>query len=231
MLSLLLVNKADALVKTFGFVSVSNVLPANEVRKLISTLGQVNGAGRRGVMAIPAVAKLANSTKVLDLVRPHLGPSARPVRAIYFDKSGSSGNWGVSWHQDVTIAVRARADVAGFGPWSEKDGVPHVQAPVQVLEQMITFRLHLDNCGEHKDALRVLVGSHRFGRLEGSTLAVLARECPEIVCHVPAGGALIMRPLLVHASSRSRSGGHRRVLHIEYAGFELPQPLQWHEAG
>ena len=46
---------------------------------------------------------------------------------------------------------------------------------------------------------------------------------------VPVGGALVMRPLLLHASRRSQSGWHRRVLHIEYAGCDFPEPLQWHE--
>jgi hypothetical protein len=130
----------------------------------------------------------------------------------------------------VTIAVRSRADVEGFGPWSEKDGVPHAQAPARLLDQIITVRLHLDTCDETNGALRVLSGSHKFGRVEISALMGLRKECTETVCKVSVGGALIMRPLLLHASGRSRINGHRRVLHIEYAGFDLPEPLQWHEA-
>jgi hypothetical protein len=218
-------------INTLGFMKVPSVLAANEVKGLISTLGHVDGAGTRGVLGRPAVAELARFPKILDLARPHAGPNARPVRAIYFDKSASStNNWGVSWHQDVTIAVRSRANVAGFGPWSEKDGIPHVQAPAHLLEQMITLRLHLDACDETNGALRVLSGSHKYGRVEGSALIGLRKECPEEVCDVSAGGALLMRPLLLHASSRSHSDGHRRVLHIEYAGFDLPEPLHWHEA-
>jgi hypothetical protein len=36
-------------------------------------------------------------------------------------------------------------------------------------------------------------------------------------CVVLRGGVVAMRPLLIHASSKSRSGEPRRVLHIEYA--------------
>jgi hypothetical protein len=39
-----------------------------------------------------------------------------------------------------------------------------------------------------------------------------------------------MRPLLLHASSRSKTTRHRRILHLEYAAFTLPAGLAWHEA-
>jgi hypothetical protein len=68
-----------------------------------------------------------------------------PVRAIYFDKTPDS-NWNVAWHQNLTIAVRERRDAAGFGPWSVKAGVPHVQPPVELLEHLVAVRLHLDPC-------------------------------------------------------------------------------------
>jgi hypothetical protein len=32
------------------------------------------------------------------------------------------------------------------------------------------------------------------------------------------------------AASRSLSASHRRVLHLEYASFDLPNGLAWHEA-
>jgi hypothetical protein len=76
-----------------------------------------------------------------------LGPAARPVRAILFDKTAAN-NWMVPWHQDRTIAVHARHEVPGFGPWSVKGGVVHVEPPFDVIAGMITIRAHLDACGE-----------------------------------------------------------------------------------
>jgi ectoine hydroxylase-related dioxygenase (phytanoyl-CoA dioxygenase family) len=90
-------------------------------------------------------------------------------------------------------------------------------------------RLHLDDCDESNGPLRVLGGSHKFGRIPDEQVRGLASECPETLCRVGAGGALLIRPLLLHASSRSTGYGHRRVLHIEYAGGDLPAPLRWHE--
>jgi len=221
-------GQVATLVNAVGVAAVPGVLTACEVEFLITALGEVTGAGVRGVLRIPAFAELATSPRLLDLARPLLPEEPRPVRAIYFDKSLTS-NWLVPWHQDLTLAVRERADLAGFGPWSVKDGVPHVQAPASLLEKMITIRLHLDPCDEYNGALKVLTGSHKFGIVPADRIKGFAMESPELVCRVGSGWALVMRPLLLHSSSRSSSDGHRRVLHIEYAGFDLPQPLQWLE--
>lgn len=216
-------------VDLLGFEIVPKVLNSAEVEELKSALGELHGPGRRGVLNVPAVARLACSPGVLDLVRRYLPREPRAVRAIYFDKSPEA-NWAVAWHQDLTLAVKVRAEVPGFGPWSVKEGVPHVQPPVQLLQEMLTVRLHLDDCDELNGALRVLEGSHRFGRSDLGAIQGLRYECPEHLCRVSAGGAMLMRPLLLHCSRRSQSERHRRVLHLEYAGFELPAPLQWNES-
>ncbi len=212
-----------------GFAMVPAVLDAAERGELAEVLGTVPGAGRRGLLALPAVAELACSERLLGLVRPHLAPEPRPVRAIYFDKSPGA-NWLVAWHQDLTLALKECADHPGFGPWSEKDGIPHVQPPVELLAQMLTIRLHLDDADETNGALRVLPGSHRLGRLSAERIQSLRSGQAEVLCSAAAGDALLMRPLLLHASSRSTSARHRRVLHIEYAAFALPGNLRWHEA-
>ncbi len=148
---------------------------------------------------------------------------------MLFDKTQDT-NWLVPWHQDLTIAVQERHDVAGFDPWSVKDGIPHVQPPVRVLERMLTLRLHLDDCDETNGALKVIPGSHAGGRLDSVAIREWRARGTESVCCAAAGDALIMRPLLLHASSRSESVRRRRVLHVDYASCDLPPPLQWAES-
>ena len=155
-----------------------------------------------------------------------LGRDARVVRGILFDKTEGS-NWKVPWHQDVTIAVKARVDTAGFGTWSIKEGVQHVQPPASVLEQMLSVRLHLDDCPEENGALRVIPGSHRQGKLEERVIQELAERSEAATCAIGRGGALVMRPLLIHASSASKVPGHRRVIHFDYAAVALPAGLEW----
>ena len=211
-----------------GFATVSNFLGTIEQKELLDVLGILSGAGQRGLLTVPAVAALARSEPLLDLVRPHVVREPFPVRAIYFDKSPEA-NWLVPWHQDLTLALRSRVEVSGFGPWSVKDGIPHVQPPVELLEQMLTVRLHLDDADETNGALRVLPGTHRLGRLSPTQIQAQRARQADVICTVVPGDALLMRPLLLHASGRSTSARHRRVLHIEYAAFTLPPELRWQE--
>src|SRR5438045_627369 len=93
---------------------------------------------------IPALDPFLASTGPLGLVAASvLGPGCHPVRAILFDKTATK-NWSLGWHQDRTIAVKERIDVTGFGPWTVKDGLPHVEPPFELLAEMVTLRAHID---------------------------------------------------------------------------------------
>jgi ectoine hydroxylase-related dioxygenase (phytanoyl-CoA dioxygenase family) len=117
--------------------------------------------------------------------------------------------------------------MANFGPWSEKAGVLHVQPPRDVLEQMLTVRLHLDDCDAENGPLRVLPGSHRCGKMTPDEINRFRQQTEPVICTCPRGGALLMRPLLLHASSPATSPHHRRVVHIEFAAHALPHGLEW----
>ena len=212
-----------------GFAIIRGVLQEEECAEIIRTVGPVSGAGERGLLAHPAVVQLADSDRLKALLRPHLAIEPLPVRAIYFDKTQDT-NWPVAWHQDMTIALRERHEIPGWGQWSVKGGNQHAQPPVTLLEKMITVRLHLDPCDETNGALSVLAGSHRHGRFSPDDIRIFRNDLPATLCRADAGDVLLMRPLLLHASRRSQSDRHRRVLHIEYAGFELPEPLAWNKA-
>jgi ectoine hydroxylase-related dioxygenase (phytanoyl-CoA dioxygenase family) len=184
-------------------------------------------AGFRDIFAIPSLAELAQRPELRHLASLLLGKEAFVVRALLFDKSAAA-NWKVAWHQDLTICVRERIDTAGFGPWSQKEGIPHVQAPVEILDRMIALRLHLDPCVQSNGALRVLPGSHLDGKLTAAAIEAWRRSTPERLCAAARGDILVMRPLLLHASSTASEPSHRRVLHLEFAADELPGGLQWH---
>lgn len=216
---------------TEGWAMVREVLTPAMCGKLAAALGDVSGAGRRGMLEVAEVAALARSEILLRHLRPYMPhkPEPRPVRAIYFDKSPAD-NWLVPWHQDLTIAVQEQLDTPGFGPWSLKADVPHVQPPVELLEQMLTLRLHLDDADAGNGVLRVLPGSHSHGRLAPSQIQSLRETSKEALCCARAGDALLMRPLILHASSRSSAPERRRrILHIEYSASELPGGLRWRD--
>jgi ectoine hydroxylase-related dioxygenase (phytanoyl-CoA dioxygenase family) len=147
------------------------------------------------------------------------------VRAILFDKRPES-NWRLPLHQDVAIAVRERIETPGFGPWSTKDGVPHVQPPAPVLEGMITVRLHLDRADERSGCLRVVPGSHQRGKLSAGSFET--RPGCGLPVVVNSGDAVLMRPLVLHGSERNETESRRRVLHLEFSFDSLPGGLAWH---
>jgi ectoine hydroxylase-related dioxygenase (phytanoyl-CoA dioxygenase family) len=186
------------------------------------------GGVRNLFEAAPSVRTLAASAPVREVAEAVLGERCFAVRALLFDKTPTA-NWKVVWHQDLTIAVRARAVVRDFGPWSEKAGVPHVQPPVDLLERMLAVRVHLDDCGVDNGPLRVIPGSHLVGRLTGEGVDAYRIARAAVDCVAQRGAIVALRPLLLHASSAAARPSHRRVVHFEFAAERLPEPLEWHE--
>jgi ectoine hydroxylase-related dioxygenase (phytanoyl-CoA dioxygenase family) len=177
---------------------------------------------------VPLTRHFAQSELILSFARFVLGENAKLVRALFFDKSPQA-NWKVTWHQDLTIAVAKRIDIKGFGPWTTKAGVTHVQPPIAVLERMLALRIHLDECDSSNGALRVMPGSHRLGRLSHEAISECIEKESPVVCEVQRGGILLMKPLLLHSSSVSVKPFHRRVIHFELSASELPEGLSWYE--
>jgi len=186
-----------------------------------------NYAARNLLTDVPVIAESVATPRLLDAITAVLGPGAFAVRAILFDKV-KGANWFVGWHQDRAIAVRERRDAPGFGPWSIKAGVLHVQPTAEVMERMLTIRLHLDDTPSENGPLRVAPGTHRIGFVNGDDITNAVTHHGEVALCLPARGAVLMRPLLLHASSPAIRPSHRRVIHIELAAFDLPGDLTWH---
>lgn len=202
------------------------MIPAAHAEALADAAARAGLAGNERQIArrLPAAAELAHEPRFAALASELLGGPARLVRLLWFDKTPAR-NWPVLWHQDRTIAVAERVELAGFGPWSEKAGGVHVEPPLEVLERVVTLRLHLDPCGAGAGALRVVPGSHRRKLSRDEVEALAAGPCEELLAE--AGDVLAIRPLLLHASRRAGAPDHRRVLHMEFATGELPEPLRW----
>ncbi|MCK5940724.1 MAG: phytanoyl-CoA dioxygenase family protein [Planctomycetes bacterium] len=211
-----------------GFAIVPDVLSRERRDELCELFGAgVPGAGARVALAHPAIGAAVRSRPVRDLVADVLGAGAFAVKATLFDKHDGA-NWLVPWHQDLMIPLRERREVEGFSVWSEKGGVVHARPPADVLEAMVAVRLDLDGSAASSGPLRVLPGTHRREVLDADAIDGAKRNAAPSVCVVPERGALVMRPLLLHASSRATTVGHRRIVHLEFANRGLPGGLQWH---
>ncbi len=222
--------------KKNGFYLVKGAIDDNEVNSLIKELNifenEMNNYGVRDLMnKVPAIRKLATSAPLMEIAKEVLGESAKPVRSVYFDKVPTA-NWNVAWHQDTSIAVKEKADIPGFGPWSEKQGVIHVEPPEDYLAQMLTLRVHLDKANAESGVLRVVPGTHCDGRITSKKLIEIV-EKPEsqiLECNSDPGDVLLMCPLLFHSSRKATKPSHRRIVHIEYSAKTLPDTLEWHES-
>jgi ectoine hydroxylase-related dioxygenase (phytanoyl-CoA dioxygenase family) len=170
---------------------------------------------RRVMQEVPVLGQLIWNARLTAIVRELLGPDAFVTKSIWFEKP-PGGNWFVGWHQDISISVSHRAEVPGYSRWTAKHGMIAVVPPVAVLERTLTVRIHLDDADASNGAVRVLSGSH----LSGIVSAQVDDE-QAVTCAIPRGGVMLMRPLLLHASSRSLTDRPRRVLHIELNDLEL----------
>ena len=207
-----------------GFALIPRVLGHEILTILLDELSRDDisraRAGIRHAMRFAVVNTLAHDEPLSGIAREILGDKAVPFRATLFDKSPAA-NWLVVWHQDTALPLKERRETLGWGPWSIKEGVQYAHAPAKALEQVLAFRVHLDDSTIENGPLRILPGTHNSGVLSDDTIHDLSRRVASVECAVAKGGVLAMRPLVVHASSKSQSANSRRVLHIEYAASKL----------
>jgi ectoine hydroxylase-related dioxygenase (phytanoyl-CoA dioxygenase family) len=203
-----------------GFAIVPGVFDPREMDTISSELGeeslQRSRAGARHLLAVPAVAALAKDSRLTAMAAEVLGCEPVPFSATLFDKS-SDANWLVVWHQDRALPLMERRETPGWGPWSEKAGGIYAHAPAAALSKVVALRVHLDDSTPENGPLRVLPGTHTLGVLSDAQIQDAARRIEPVTCTVRRGGVIVMRPLIVHASSKVVAAASRRVLHFEYA--------------
>jgi hypothetical protein len=221
-----------------GFAVLPGLYTPAEVAALLRTVetAPVSGPNFRRSQEVFAIRDLLGEVPALwpqlatsnlqDLLGQLFPSGCHLTKAIYFDKPAGS-NWLVAWHQDLMINVDQRVELPGFGSWTSKAEGVAVQPPAAVLENVCTVRIHLDDCDATNGALKVVPGSHQRGVVPAPDIALLTPAATS--CAVPAGGAMLMKPLLLHASNRSHGERPRRVVHLEFASVELPAGLRWRE--
>ena len=214
-----------------GYAIIDAVLDAEQceaVANRVSAAG-LGRAGSRNLLHDACCAELALCLKSFAEIAEHLPATAVAVQCTLFDKTPARNRL-VALHQDLSIPVRERITHPDCTGWSEKEGVLFVQPPLSVLESLVAVRVHLDECGPGAGPLRVVPGSHRHGRLSDGEARHQRQANGEFECLAKRGDALLMRPLLLHASSKAAEPSRRRVLHFLFGPAELPHPLRWGSA-
>ena len=187
------------------------------------------GAGTRNLLEFPWCRTLVDLLRQCTQVAAALPRKPVAVQCTLFDKSEEK-NWLVALHQDLNIPVRERIDHPRLGIWSKKEGQQFVQAPAELLEQLLAVRVHIDECGLTNGPLRVVPGSHRHGRMSETEAQQLRDVVGEVTCEIGVGGALLFRPLLLHASSKAVAPRRRRVLHFLFGPEAIGYGLRWQHA-
>jgi hypothetical protein len=213
---------------TAGFVVLAEFFEARQIDALLRWVEAlaVERAGTRRLIDLPWCADLGRRISRDKRLSALLPTNPVAVQCTVFVKSPTR-NWLVALHQDLSIPVAERVDAAQCSGWSEKEGEIFVQPPSEVLERMLAVRLHLDDCDEHNGALRVVPGSHRLGRLSAEDAQKVQQSNGEASVAVPRGSIMLMRPLLLHASSKCSSDRPRRVLHFVFGPPGIPHGLRW----
>lgn len=225
-------------IEKYGFSVINRVFSDEEVEQIIHILNQIDTsrenfrksqdlfAIRQFLKEIPEVKNLIFNDNIKRIVKEIFGEKYFVVKSIYFDKPETS-NWYVAYHQDLTISVDKKLELSGFGPWTTKQNQFAVQPPLNVLENIYTIRIHLDDTDENNGALKVISRSHTKGIYRPETIDWTVET--EEICNVNRGGVMLMKPLTLHGSNRTTNGKKRRVIHIEFSDMELPEVLQWAE--
>lgn len=200
-------------------------LRQSESESSLSTSRGTVFAARNLIDEFPPAVSIWRQPVLLSLLQDVLGQSAGLVRVLFFDKP-SDRSWNLPWHKDMTIAVQDNSIASNlFCKPTKKAGVDHFEAPTEILEQMLTLRLHLDQVTDRNGPLRVIPGSHANGKQAAGSTDDFA------TIHANVGDVLAMRPLISHSSGHAdaNTGLHRRILHFEFCGIpELPDQIQWH---
>jgi hypothetical protein len=204
-------------------LACASVLAGPDAAPSVLVRGDAPPLGARNLLRLwPGATALARRPALADPLLRVLGPRGGLVRGLYFDKPPGS-DWALPWHRDQTIAVRRHGPPGRFTKPTRKAGVPHVEAPPEILASMVTSRLHLDPMHDANGPLRVMPGSHTSSGAAGPAT-------PDVTLRCQAGDVLLMRPLLLHASVHCVPDyrGHRRVVHLEFAPSpDLPDGYEW----
>lgn len=216
-----------------GYSILNDFYTRKELRKIGKELHEYfnssdeSAFGKRSLLKdLPSIKPLIFNQN-LKLLLKTIDEHAFLVKAIYFDKP-EDANWVVPWHQDVPINVERKIETDGFTSWTKKQEINSVCPPDEVLHNIFTIRIHLDTTKEHNGALKVIPGTHSKRFMSEEIIAITADAHP-VTMEVREGGIQLMKPLLLHASSKSMNQKRRRVIHLEFSSAELPGDLDWLE--
>ncbi|MEW7292858.1 phytanoyl-CoA dioxygenase family protein [Aquimarina sp. 2304DJ70-9] len=221
-----------------GYSVLSDLYSDNEISQILACIENTEQDGnsfmktkdlfaiRQLIKNVPELSDLLFNKKLTELLTDLSESKYFLTKAIYFDKPSES-NWFVAYHQDLSISVDKKVELKNYSNWTFKKRQYGVQPPIEILQDTITIRIHLDKTDKNNGALKVIPKSHLKGIVRADSKDWNIEN--EFVCEVEKGGAMLMKPLTLHASNRTTNGKKRRVIHLEFNMHNLTEPLNWLE--
>ena len=210
--------------RELGYSITEVIFSKKEVRELINKIEDCHNeySMRQLLNKVPEIEEMLFQNKLFrKLLETVCDSSYFLSKAIYFNKQSKS-NWFVGYHQDISISVKEQKETFGFSQWTRKKGQLGVVPPLKILENIVTLRIYLDATNKVNGALKVIERSHTNGFIRIYKDFDKSKYGREVVCEIDEGGIMLMKPMILHASDKSISQTHRRVLHLEFSNQEIP---------
>lgn len=221
-----------------GFSIINNIYDEKEIQTMISLIESSEKTNKnfrknkelfaiRSILKeIPELKRIVFNKNLIKVIEEIGDKTFFVVKSIYFDKPETS-NWVVPYHQDLTINLCEKIITDGYNNWTSKHNQVAVQPPLSILENIFTVRIHLDDTTKENGAVKIISKSHHEGIILLKNNEIDKEE--EYICEVQRGGIMLMKPLTLHASTRTTNNKRRRVIHIEFSNQKLPNLLEWSE--
>ncbi len=218
-----------------GYAILNHVLSLREIKRLSRALDkalqlQANPdkfSERALLNKHPNLLDLVITKGVLKVIKS-IDKDAQLCKSIFFNKT-EKANWYVTWHQDRAINVVKKKLVKGYTGWTSKEGIVSVNPPIEINQNTFTLRIYLDDVSpKNGGGLQVIPGSHKKIHSDAERKLITENTDP-IPIEIEAGGIMLMKPLLLHKSSKSSNPKKRRVLHLEFSSAKLASGLEWSE--
>lgn len=225
-------NTASGNLEQFGFELHRNLFSDGELSRLeeVSAVFQATrqtSGGVRNIFSLqPDLLEIFKSETLLSLAAGIPKDKVGVSEGLFLDKRRDA-NWLVAWHQDLFISVKSRSPAEGYSGWTSKMGKPYVQPPAAVLEQSLWIRLNLDDNDAESGCLKVAPCSHRLGKINADEVGQVVAKFGELALPCTRGDAILFKPLLLHASSKTTRPSQRRVFQVLYSGFQFQNGLEW----
>lgn len=211
-----------------GWLNVASGFGTELLENLRTSIFHTDRAGTRCLLDHPLVHDAAIQSRQHLVAHGLLEHDSIAIQAIAFDKTPST-NWKVAWHQDLMFPFARSVSSPGYALPCEKDGTPFARPPTHVLAALTAVRISLDPCGPESGPLRVAPGTHKHGIIPADQISGHVARAGQITCSNAVGDLLLLKPLLLHASSQATSPNHRRILHLVYHNG-TPVAETWHRA-